>query len=171
MSDVFQFIQENGAGIGTLTVYTAVAIYLVMVEPANGLSSTYALIFAVGPAIVIYEISKEFTDWIIKQTLEHHVAIARVQLEIEHGGEFDDWYSGDNESEINDLDKNAQNEVTTALCAILIGGSAPFVGWFSFQYAGLFGGVFVSVICFLVVMHSAKTVANTIERTPEVVNT
>lgn len=136
----------------------------------DSLTSKLLLLFAVGPAVVVYEASKEFTDEIIERTLEQHVAIARANLELTVGGDFDDWYSGESEAKIDKLDQKSQNEVITALCSLIIGASAPIFGYVEFGMGGLIAGVVVLVVSTLVILHALGEIVDAIERTTKVVN-
>jgi len=127
------------------------------------------LLFSIAPAVFVYEITKEFTDLIIKKTLEQHIAIVRAQLELEHGGEFDDWYEGDAIDRIDDLDRNSRQEITTILCSAIIGLTAPFLGFFAFGFLGLWLGVGVLVASIFTVLYAFRKVVQSINRTPKVV--
>lgn len=171
MGNILPFVQKNGAGIGTLTVYTAGLLYYFIVLPLDTPMANFAILIAIAPAIIVYETTEEFTDLFIKSILEHHVAIARMKLEFQNEGDFEDWYSGENTERIDELDKTSRQELTTAICALLIGVSAPFAGWFSFGIEGLAGGIAATLVCLLVILYALQQIVQTIERTPKVVQT
>ncbi|WP_141212689.1 hypothetical protein [Halorubrum sp. Ea8] len=170
MSGIIPFVQDESAGYGVLTLYTMAVMYKFVTGPADSVFAYGILLFSFGPALVIYEISEEFTTEIIKGVFEQHIAILRMELELEHGGEFDDWYSGDAESKIDDLDQNAKQEVVTALCCLTIGITAPIVGYFSYGLLGLGAGFSLLILMVAVSLYSANEVKGAIERTYKVVN-
>lgn len=171
MSDVLSFIQKNGAGLGILTVYTAILLQYFFISSKESPLANFAVFAAVAPAIVIYEVTKEYTGLIIQNLLEQHVAIARLELDLQHEGDFEAWYSGDNVDEIDELDSNSRKELTTALCALVIGASAPFAGWFSFGLVGIGVGLVVTLLSVFAGFYALRQIVETIERTPKVVQT
>ncbi|WP_418284904.1 hypothetical protein [Halorubrum sp. DTA46] len=170
MTGIVPFVQDESAGFGILTLYTIVAIYKFVTVPADSVLAYGFLLFSLGPALIIYEISEEFTTEIIKEVFEQHIAILRMRLELEQGGEFDDWYSGDTESKIDDLDQKAKQEVVTALCCLTIGITAPVLGYFAYGLLGLSAGLLLLVLMAGASLYSAKEVKRSIERTLKVVN-
>lgn len=170
MSGIIPFVQDESAGYGILTLYTMAIIYQFVTVPADSVFAYGFLLFSFGPALVIYEVSEEFTTEIIKEVFEQHIAILRMRLEVDHGGEFDDWYSGNSESKIDELDQNAKQEVVTALCCLTIGITAPVTGYFSYGVLGLATGFLLLILMFGVSLYSANEVKRTIERTYKIVN-
>lgn len=170
MKGIVPFVQDESAGFGILTLYTIGAIYKFVTVPTDSVLGYGVLLFSFGPALVIYEISEEFTTEIIRRGFEQHIAILRMELELEHGGEFDDWYSGDAESKIDDLDQNAKREVVTALCCLTIGITAPVLGYFAYGLLGLGAGLLLLVLMVGASLYSAKEVKRSIERTHKIVN-
>lgn len=67
------------------------------------------LLAAVASAVIVYEIPRIFTKPIIRLTLEHHIDITRLKLELTQGGTFKDWNSGDGEKKIDDLDVKSRS--------------------------------------------------------------
>lgn len=171
MSKVLSFVQQNGAGVGTLTVYTAALLYYFVVLPSTFPLANLVILGAVAPALIVYEVTEEFTDLIIKNLLEQHVAIARMKLELRNDGDFEEWNSGENVERIDELDRNSRQELTTAICALMIGVSAPFAGWFSLGIKGLAAGLVCAFLSVFVVLYALQQVVQTIERTPKVVQT
>lgn len=171
MSKILSFVQKNGAGVGTLTVYTAALLYYFIILPADSPMVNLVILAAVAPAIIVYEVTKEFTDLIIEELLEQHVAIARMKLELQNKGEFEDWYSDENVERIDELDWNSRQELTTALCALIIGVSAPFAGWVSLGLEGVVAGLVSTLLSVLIILYALQKVVQTIERTPKVIQT
>lgn len=170
MQDPSAISGEGGVGLGTLTVYTGLVLYYFVVIPSELVYIRLVLVFSVAPAVVVNEVSKTFTDDIIKQTLEQHIAIARVQTELAVGGSFEDWYQNEAKEEIDNHDAKSQQKVTTVLCSILIGISAPIFGYLLLDVVGLASGLVVTVLALLLIIHSFREIVRMIERTPKVIN-
>jgi len=169
MKGLIPFIRENGAGLGTLTIYTGLVLFYFFVLPNDSNYIKFILLFSFAPAIFVYEASKELTTPFIKNTLEQHVAITRVKLELEHGGEFDDWYDESTEEKIDNLDSKAQNKVITILCSATIGLTAPIFGYLSFDILGLVAGVVILGGAIWISLRAMKRVKKAISRTTKVV--
>lgn len=170
MTGIVPFVQDESAGYGVLTLYTFFAIFYFVTVPAESVLAYGLLIFSFGPALVIYEISEEFTTEIIKTLFEQHIAILRMKLELEHGGEFDDWYSGDAESKIDELDQNTKQEVVTALCCLTVGITAPILGYFAFELLGVAIGALLLILMASASLYTVKEVKRSIDRTLKIVN-
>jgi len=171
MSEIISFIQQNGTGLGTVTAYSAVVIYHFLIIPSTLPMANLFILAAFIPALLIYELTKEFTGLIIGELLGQHVAIARAKLELQQGGEFEDWYQDENIDKIDKRDRKSREELITAISALFIGISSPFVGWFSFHIEGVIVGLLISAICLFTILYALRQIAQTIERTPRVVQT
>ncbi len=170
MSGIVPFVQDESAGYGILTLYTALSIYYFVTIQSESTLAFGFLIFSVGPALIVYEITEQFSTAIIKQVFEQHIAILRVKLEVEQGGKFDDWYEGDAKSEIDDLDQNAKEQVATALCSLVIGVTSPVLGYFAYGIRGAAAGLLILGVMVGAALYTAIEMKSTIERTRKVVD-
>ncbi|MBX0305364.1 hypothetical protein [Haloarcula salinisoli] len=138
-----------------------------MIESSASTYSRILILFALAPASILSEMARLFTNDIIEERFEQHVAIARMRLELNEGGDFTDWYSGGGEEIIDRLDKKAQEGVTTGASFALIGLTAPFALGFEFGILGVVGGLLVATVCTGLVIKSMNKLKRAIERTPK----
>ncbi len=168
MSIIPSFTYDSGGGLGVLTIYSALVLYSFVVSP-EVVSNELILLLAIGPPLVVYETSKLFTDLLLKEAVEPHIAIARVQAEIQNGGEFDDWYVNETKEEIDQLDEKSRQKVESILCFAIIGLTTPVAGYFAFGWIGIAGGIIVLLISILVIVHILRQTVQVIERFPKVI--
>jgi len=165
------FSKDESYAYWLVTAYSLVVIYYFVYAGEYSLIWQASIAFSVVPATVIYGIVKEFANEIIELLLEQHVAIARAKLELEHGGEFDDWYQGENESSIDALDVHSSQKIAVFLCGAFIGFTAPPIGFYFFQAVGAIAGFLVLLVCALFMLHAISEVKRAIERSPKVIKT
>jgi hypothetical protein len=169
VSGFFSIMEENGPGLGSLTVYTGALLYYFAIPSGEGLLAKIFILVSIVPAYLVYEFTEEFTDPILEKLLEQHIAIARLKMDLQNEGNFEEWYSGENVARIDELDAKSRRELTTTICALLIGLSAPVSGWFSYQHVGLAVGLAVAILGVLVAFYALQQIVQAIERTPKVI--
>ncbi|WP_265109608.1 hypothetical protein [Halosolutus halophilus] len=169
MSDPSSFAHDSGAGLGALTLYSGLIFYFLIIPSFDFAYSELVLLFAIGPAWIVYETSKLFTGTIIEKLLEQHLAIARIEAELKGGSQFDDWYTGESKDEIDKLDETARKKITTILCSLTIGLTAPFFGYFVSHSIGIIIGLIIFILSVLIDIHVLRQVVRTIERFPKVI--
>lgn len=152
-----------------LTIYSSIVIVYSMVLPSDHQYVEVILLFSLLPGLVAYIAGSLLTKPIIKRFFEHHVAIARFELEANNGGEFDDWYSGRAEDKIDEFDRKVTNHVISIICYLMAGFSAPFVGYAFIGGIGVLIGIILLIMVLLLTISRVKEIVQTIQRTPNVI--